>query len=107
MDRNRARAPAGPRIPRSRRIPVGPASSEQPADGTGKLVPDRTPRGELTFAAPGDRIDAPPSPGIGGHPTTAKQARLLEAMQHGVDRAFGELERAGAPALDFLDDGVA
>src|SRR5713101_3221153 len=36
-----------------------------------------------------------------------KQARLLETMQHRIDRPLREVERTSAPALEFLDDGVA
>ncbi len=59
---------------------MGPASSEEPADGIGELLPDRTPLGELALAAPGDRIDAPPSSGIGRHPATAQQAIRDQAV---------------------------
>src|SRR5262249_7227978 len=51
--------------------------------------------------------DAPPSPGLGCHPATGNQAGLLETMQDWVDRPLWEVEGATAPALDFLDDGVA
>src|SRR2546426_12804021 len=103
MDRNRAGAQGGLRSPKSGRILPWPTSFEQTGDGFGKSLPNRTPLAELALAALGDRINAPPSPGIGRHPTTGKQARLLETMQHRVDRPLREVERAGAPALEFLD----
>src|SRR5262249_13015087 len=107
LDGNRARGPGGPRTPRSRRVLPWPASPEETADGLGKLLPDRPPLAELAPTAPGDRIHAPPSPGIGRHPAPGQKPGLLEPMQHRVDCPFREIERAAAPALDLLDTGVA
>jgi len=85
------------------RILPSPRSSEETANGIGKLLPDGTPLGQRALAASGQCIDPPPSPGFGGHPATDKQARFLKPMQRGVDRSLREIERLAALAPDFLD----
>src|SRR6266851_7036149 len=105
------RIPAFPRASRhtrkSRRSLAWPCSSEETTNSIGKLFPDRTLFSERAIATPGQGIDPPPSPAFGSHPATGEQVRLLEPMQHWVDRSLREIECLAAPAFDFLDDGVA
>src|SRR5262245_52225424 len=59
------------------------------------------------MAGAGQSIDPPLSPGFSGRPATGKKARVLEAVQRGVDCSFWEIEGLPALALDRFDDGVA
>ena len=63
--------------------------------------------GERLLAAPGERIDAPLLAGIAGCPAAREQAVLLEPVQHRIDGALRQLERAAAASPDLLDHGIA
>src|SRR6202023_1958190 len=106
-DRTRACGPGGPRTPRSRRALPRAAPLEQPGDRLGKLLPHRAALPELPLAPLRQLVDPSPSPRLGGRPASDQEARVLETVQHRVDRPLRELERTRAPPLDLLDDGIA
>src|SRR5262249_379741 len=101
--RSRARPRAAPGTPGSCRPPSRPPFPDQAPDRGGEPLPHRALLRERTLAAPGQLVDAPPPAGIGRDPAAGEQARMLEPVQHRIDRALRQVECARAPALDFLD----
>src|SRR5512133_3962604 len=62
--------------------------------------------GELAAAALGQLVD-PAAPSSRARPFARKQARSLEPVESGIDRALGEVEGAVALCAQLLDDAVA
>src|SRR5580658_2633733 len=76
-------------------------------NGFGKAPPYGAAIGECPPPARRQRVDASLPPGFRSDPAAREQARLLQSMEHRIDRALRQIEGAAAAPMNFLDHGIA
>src|SRR5438093_2808800 len=81
-------------------------ATDDGVDAVDQLPPRRTTLAECRLPGPGEAIGPADAPAHRAR-VAPEVAGLLEAIERGIDGAFGEVEPAAAPESQRLDDGVA